>query len=256
MSTPTPTGTLRWGQSGRYTAFDDRVVITALAGGRTGVIQPARMTPAGGLTISVSGGWLAIADAGDGTSCVVGSRLATEVDAAPGDVGERTDELWAEIADPETATWVLSLLPAGGSRGGVLLGWVHVPPGATSSAEMTLISREQDFSTGGAIPGPPGPIGPPGPSGPQGTATLIVGSFGDTRTPDELPDDGRVPAHWDGFGRPANDLQIEQGWAFVYTPTGELWNYVGQGFAAAWLNIGLVRGPQGDPGPPGPPGQS
>ena len=40
----TPTQLLRWGQSGRYAAWDDRQVITALAARSTGIVTPATMT--------------------------------------------------------------------------------------------------------------------------------------------------------------------------------------------------------------------
>jgi hypothetical protein len=250
----TPGGLLRWGQQGRYTAFDDRVVITALAGSRTGVIRPAWMQPAGGLTITVAGGWCAVADCGDGTVAVLAGPVAVQVEAAPGGDQARTDVLVAEVSDPETARWQLSVLPPG-ARPGVVLGWVHVPPGATSAADMTLETREQDFSTGGAVPGPPGPVGPIGPPGPPGNATLIVGSF--SRDPADLPDNGFIEAGWDRPGNPASDTQVMQGWSIIHEPTGNLWQYLGDlfhGAASAWLNIGLIQGPPGERGPEGPQG--
>jgi hypothetical protein len=247
----TPSGLLRWGQAGRYSAFDDRVVITALAGGRTGVIRPARLAAAAGLKITVAGGWVAVGDCHDGTVAVLAGTVAVEADAAPGGDQARTDELIAEIVDPETARWALSVQPPG-TRLGVVLGWVDVPAGAASAAEMTLTSREQDFSTGGAIPGPPGPMGPQGVEGPGGQATLIIGSF--SRDPADLPADGFIEAGWDSPGNPANDLQIEVGWAVIHVPTGNLWTYLGHLFGAAWLNVGLVTGPPGAQGPQGPQG--
>ena len=260
----TPTGLLRWGQSGRYSAWDDRVVLTALAGRRTGVVTPVRMGAAPGLRISIEAGWLAVTDAGDGTVAVITSPISILVDGAPGGLEDRTDELVAEISDPEAATWSLSVLPPGSAGSGIVLGWVHVPAGAGSSEEFELIPRAQDFSTGGAIPGPIGPPGPEGPPGPPGQATLIVGSFGELRTPDELPLDGLIPAGWDGPGRPVNDTQVQVGWSLIYTPSGELWVFVGEGGpvevtrnimgGAAWLNAGLVQGPPGPPGPTGPQG--
>jgi hypothetical protein len=250
----TPGGLLRWGQQGRYTAFDDRVVITALAGSRTGVIRPAWMQPAGGLTITVAGGWCAVADCGDGTVAVLAGPVAVQVEAAPGGDQARTDVLVAEVSDPETARWQLSVLPPG-ARPGVVLGWVHVPPGAVSAADMTLETREQDFSTGGAVPGPPGPVGPTGPPGPPGNATLIVGSF--SRDPADLPDNGFIEAGWDRPGNPASDTQVQQGWSIIHEPTGQLWQYLGEAFhgaASAWLNIGVIQGPPGERGPEGPQG--
>ena len=220
------------------------------------------MAAAGGLTITVAGGWCAVADCGDGTVAVLAGPVAVEVQAAPGGGEARTDVLVAEVSDPETARWALSVLPPG-ARPGVVLGWVHVPPGAASAAEMSLESREQDFSTGGAVPGPPGPVGPIGPPGPPGQATLIVGSF--SRDPADLPGNGFIEAGWDRPGNPANDTQVVQGWSVIHTPTGNLWQYLGDAFhgaLAAWVNLGLVqgppgeRGPEGAPGPEGPPGPS
>lgn len=255
----TPYGLLRWGQAGRYTALDDRLVITALAGGRNGIIRPVQMSPAAGLAITIEGGWLAVADCADGTCAVLASDNAIEVRAAPGGELDRRDEILAEVTDPETAQWAVSVLPpgAGGaeSTGGIVLGWVHVPAGATSAEQMGLEPRLQDFSTGGAIPGPPGDRGPEGPGGPAGQSTLIVGSFGNLRTPDELPGDGYIEAGWDGPGNPANDVQLQQGWALIYIPTGDLWVFVGALTAGApWVNVGLVAGAEGPPGPEGPTG--
>jgi hypothetical protein len=247
----TPGGLLRWGQAGRYSAFDDRVVITALAGGRTGVISPARFSAGPGLTILVAAGWVAAADCGDQTVAVLAGTVGGEVQAAPGGDADRTDELVAEIVDPETARYRLSVTPPG-ARFGVVLGWVHVPAGAASVTDMRLESREQDFSTGGAIPGPPGPPGPAGPEGPPGQATLIVGSF--SRNPADLPADGFIEAGWDRPGNPANDTQIQQGWSIIHEPTGELWQFLGAAFAAPWLNVGLIQGPPGQQGPQGPAG--
>ena len=253
----TPYGLLRWGQAGRYTALDDRLVITALAGGRSGVVRPVRMVPSTGLAITLDAGWLAVADCADGTCAVLSSVNAIEVRVAPGGETDRQDEVLAEVIDPETAQWAVSVLPPGAGTegsGGIVLGWVTVPAGAASATEMTLDPRGQDFSTGGAIPGPPGPRGPEGPGGPAGQATLIVGSFGTVRTPAELPPDGFIEAGWDGPGNPANDAQMQTGWALIYTVTGELWVFVGPEFATPWLNVGLVAGAEGPPGPEGPRG--
>lgn len=49
----TPSGLLRWGQSGRYSAWDDRQVITALAGRRRGIVTPVRLSPVLGLGIYI-----------------------------------------------------------------------------------------------------------------------------------------------------------------------------------------------------------
>lgn len=252
----TPTGLARWSQGARYSAYDDRLVITALSGGRTGIIRRAEMSPSAGLRVTVAEGWLAVADAGDRTNVVLAGLVAADVQAAPGDDdGERTDELWAEVVDPEAGLYSLAILPTGRGGGGVLLGWVHVPAGTASAEDLGLWPRDPDFAYGGSTPGPPGPIGPPGPGGPAGAATLIVGYFGDVKTPADLPPDGLIPADWDGPGRPATEVAVELGWALVYQPTGDLWVFTGgAGFAAPWLNVGHIQGPPGEPGPPGPPG--
>jgi hypothetical protein len=127
--------------------------------------------------------------------------------------------------------------------------------------------------TGGTGPpggaGPPGadgpqgiqgPIGPQGPEGPAGQATIIVGSFGQIRTPAELPPTGLIPADWDGTGRPESATQVEIGWSLVYEPDGALWVYLG----GRWISAGVIQGPpgqqgqdgaQGPQGPQGPPGE-
>ena len=69
----------------------------------------------------------------------------------------------------------MSVLPPGAGTegsGGTVLGWVRgVRPGAASATEMTLDGHGQDFSTGGAVPGPHGRR-PRGPGGPAGQAAL------------------------------------------------------------------------------------
>lgn len=247
----TPSGPLLWGQSGRYSGWHDRTVITALGGRRTGIVAPVRMAAAAGLAITLDVGWLAVAPCGDGTTAVITSPIPISVPVAPGGDEDRTDELAAEIANPDTALWTVAVRPEGASASGLVLGWLDVPAGATSAAEMGLRPRQQDFSTGGAIPGP---IGPPGPQGPPGSATLIVGTFRN-RTPDELPADGFIEAGWDGPGNPANDVQVEIGWSVIYAPDGTMWTYVTElGIGGPWLSPGVVQGPPGERGPEGPAG--
>ena len=291
---------VRWGQAGRYSAWDDRQVITALSAGRSAVVRPVGLTPASaGLVVNVSDGWLALADCGDGTIAVLTSTVEVSVTVEPGGAADRDDELWAIITDPESATYALRLLEGAGGQHGVRLATITVPAGASTAGELELHPRDPDFGGGGqgppgpqgppgadgppgpqgapgdpgGPPGPPGEQGIPGPEGPQGPggvegprgpegdrgvpgqATLIVGSFGQVRTPDELPPTGFVPAGWDGEGRPLNDLQVETGWAFVYTD-GHLWVYVadqGPG-GESWVSPGMVQGPEGARGPAGDPG--
>ena len=162
MTTP---GLLRWGQSGRYAAWDDRQVITALSGNATGIVKAVTVTAGVGLAFVVDAGWLALADCGDGTIAVLTSPVAVEVQALPGDDdADRTDELWAVIIDPEAAQFRLAVLAADDDRQGVMLGTVEVPAGAQAAEDMTFTPRAPDF--GGGAPGPPGPAGPVGPQGP------------------------------------------------------------------------------------------
>jgi hypothetical protein len=176
----TPTGLMRWGQSGRYSAWDDRQALTALAGGRTGVVRPVALSAAPVLDIAVDLGWLAVADAGDQTICVVTSPVAVRVTGAPGGATARTDALVLTVDDPDTASWSLHVLPVG--SGGLQLATIDVPANAVSSAAFTFHPRAADFATGGAVPGPPGPTGPTGAGGPQGDPgpTGATGATGPT----------------------------------------------------------------------------
>jgi hypothetical protein len=252
----TPAGLLRWGQSGRYSAREDRQVITALAGKRRGIVTAVRLSPALGLGIAVDPGWLAIAECGDGTFAVLTSDDGAEVQAAQGGAEAREDELWAIVTDPEAALYRLAVLPGAGDYTGVQLGIIRVPAGAIISGQMQLVPLEPDFGGGGGGgPGPPGPVGPPGPPGEPGQATLIIGSFGAQRTPAELHPSGLIPADWDGAGRPAAPLQMEVGWSLVYEPDGTLWVFVGPTSPGnPWLSAGVIQGPPGAVGPPGPQG--
>jgi hypothetical protein len=282
----TPGGLLRWGQQGRYTAWDDRSVITALAGRQTGIVTPVQLSPVGGLLVVIAPGWLALADCGDATVAVLTSPVTLQVNVAAGGAQAREDEIWAEITDPEAAQYRLTVGPAG-PRPGVMLATVRVPPGAASSEDMELIPRAQDVGTGTGPPGPQGPAGPqgppgqegaggpigpqgpaggqgppggpgadgpPGPQGEAGAATLIVGSFGQQRTPADLPPDGFIEANWDGLGRPANDTQVQVGWSLVYDVDGALWTFTGPGIGGPWLSPAVVRGPPGADGAQGPQG--
>jgi hypothetical protein len=105
-------------------------------------------------------------------------------------------------------------------------------------------------------PGPPGAQGPDGPPGPGGQATLIVGTFGAQRQPNELPPDGMIPADWDGLGRPVRDTQVLVGWSLIYEPIGDLWTFVGEDSpnGQPWITPGVLQAPPGPPGAQGPPG--
>jgi hypothetical protein len=106
------------------------------------------------------------------------------------------------------------------------------------------------------MPGPPGPegpqgeqgdAGPQGPPGSDGRVTQVVGLFGQLRNPDDLPDDGHIPADWDGPGQPPTDLQVLLGQSLVYVRDTRAFLYLGY----AWHDLGAVTGPQGPEGPQG-----
>jgi len=216
---------LRWGQSGRYAAWDDRQVITALAARSTGIVTPVTMSPAGGLNLIIDPGWLALADCGDGTVAVLTAPITLETAAQPGDADdERTDELWAVITDPEQAEFRLAVRPEGSGGPGVLLGTIEVPAGATSTEDMGLVPRQQDYA--GSVPGPPGPQGPVGPPGAQG----------------EPGDPGGPPGPQGPLG--PEGPQGPQGDPGDTGPTGPRGDQGDQG----------DQGERGDPGPEGPRG--
>lgn len=106
------------------------------------------------------------------------------------------------------------------------------------------------------IAGPQGPIGNTGPQGPAGEPAVLVGSFGASKVPADLPANGFIPANWDSPGNPATDEQLIIGQALVYsdcppsTPNyGHVYSYVGTGFDAnGWIDCGAIVGPQGPQG--------
>lgn len=138
MSTPT-INKLQWGQAGEYDAVDDRMVIAALAVGRTGLIRPVSLSAGAGLNVNIAGGWFGVADCNDGTACVIGSRSQLSILVAAGGGASRTDYLWADI-NPDAGTWSLTLLTAAQLPGryGLLLGAIYVPAGANTSSQFTF----------------------------------------------------------------------------------------------------------------------
>jgi hypothetical protein len=167
MSTPT-TGLLTWAQPGEYSAWNDRSVITALAGGRTGVVMPVALSAGPGLAIGVDSGWMAVVDCGDGTRAVVTSQYAVQVQGAAGGASARVDDLTVSALTPDDdGLWMLSVVPHG-STTDLVLATIDVPANATGSAQFTFHPVGQTFSTGGAIPGPQGPVGPQGDPGADG----------------------------------------------------------------------------------------
>jgi hypothetical protein len=136
----TPTGRLAWGQAGIYDAIDDRLVIAAVTRGRFGLVQPVRVEAGSGLQIIVRGSWLGVADCGDGTSGVVGSRLDQVVTANPGPpTGSRADLLWCDV-EPDDGEWSLVVIPASGvvGRAGLPLAYLQVPANATLASAIDI----------------------------------------------------------------------------------------------------------------------
>jgi hypothetical protein len=110
--------------------------------------------------------------------------------------------------------------------------------------------------------GPAGPQGAIGPRGPAGEAAIVVGSFGVSKVPADLPPTGLIPANWDSVGNPPVTTQLNIGEALIYnlgtpgpSPYGDLFSFVGTSFDAdGWVNAGDIIGPEGPIGPSGPTG--
>jgi hypothetical protein len=100
--------------------------------------------------------------------------------------------------------------------------------------------------------GAQGPMGPEGIQGPPGEIGTLIGSFGVSKTPADLPLDGAIPANWDSAGNPMNPYQMGQGQGLLYTGDGHIWVYVTTGLTPiGWVDGGLIQGPQGPQGPQG-----
>lgn len=140
----TPTGKLAWGQAGAYDAIDDRSVIAALSGFRTGLVSPITVAVGTGLNMTVRGGWLAVAGCGDSTSAVVGSRTDQTVVGLPGPAsGSRVDYIWCDV-QPDSGTWSLSVInaTAAAGRSGLALATLTVPANATAAAQFTIAAGD------------------------------------------------------------------------------------------------------------------
>jgi hypothetical protein len=143
----TPSGRLAWGQAGNYDAADDRAVIAAVTGFRTGLVAPIGARPGAGLFVIVEGGWLGVADCGDGTSAVVGHRLDLAVEARPGPgSGERLDVIWCDV-EPDEGEWTLTVIGEAEQAGrpGIPVVYLTVPAGATLAAQMDIRPAERDI---------------------------------------------------------------------------------------------------------------
>ena len=90
---------------------------------------------------------------------------------------------------------------------------------------------------------------------------LIVGQFGASKTPPNLPPTGLIPPNWDAPGVPATAVQMTKGNALIYTPDSTVWCFVGTNSTpSGWVDFAAIGGPagpqgaQGNPGPVGAPG--
>ena len=137
----TPTGKLAYGQPGNYDAADDRAVITAVTGGRLGLVRPVVVAAGTGLNIVVQGGWVGVASCDDLTSAVVGSRdeLVVQGNPGPGAGQPREDVIWCDT-NPDEGTWQLAVVTRAETayRSGIPLAWVTVPVGANLAIQMNI----------------------------------------------------------------------------------------------------------------------
>jgi hypothetical protein len=133
-----PEGLLQWGQAGDYDAVDDRMVITALAGGRLGLVRPPTMAPATGMNMNL-GPWTALVAAGDGTTAVIGDRDPKVVPLVAGGAAARSETLWADV-DADAADWHMHVLTAPElvGRSGLALGTIDTPVNANAASALTL----------------------------------------------------------------------------------------------------------------------
>jgi len=110
-------------------------------------------------------------------------------------------------------------------------------------------------------PGPQGFPGATGPPGQDGSATIIIGQFGVSKEPTDLPVEvptGFIPADWDRPGTPAYQMRIGEALIFHrdgHPVDGTLYVYVSQVTApGGWIDVGNIQGPQGQQGEIGPQG--
>jgi hypothetical protein len=142
MTTPNPTGKLAYGQAANYDAVDDRAVVTAVTGGRLGLVRPVSAVAGTGLQIVVRAGWVGTASCDDLTSAVVGSREDMIVQANPGPASgpPRNDVIWCST-NPDEGTFELSVMTLAQSAGrsGLPLVNVLVPAGTNLASGMQLV---------------------------------------------------------------------------------------------------------------------
>jgi hypothetical protein len=146
-------GLLAWGQAGEYNAIDDRSVITALSAGRRGLLTAAVLSAGTGLNVTLAAGWLGVADCGDGTAAVVGSRAALSVPVPAGPAtGSLTSYIWCDVS-PDAATWTVNVITPtqATGRSGILLGTVTAPAGSNLASQMTLAGAAGTYTEAYAV---------------------------------------------------------------------------------------------------------
>ena len=135
-----PGGKLAWGQGANYDAADDRAVITAVTGGRVGLVRPVYLRAGAGLNVHVEGGWVGVASCNDLTSAVIGTRDELVVQARPGPAtGSRTDYVWADT-NPDDGTFELRVITSAEAAGrpGIPLATITAPANSNTAGAMTL----------------------------------------------------------------------------------------------------------------------
>lgn len=165
-----------------------------------------------------------------------------------------------------------SLGPAGpvgpaGAAGATGAAGPQGPAGPTGNPGPQGVTGPQGIPGATGAVGPIGPQGPAGatgatgaqgPAGPQGISgqtAVIVGQFGASKTPANLPPSGVIPANWDAAGVPPAQLTMQDGQALYYTVNGHVWAFVGTSMVSAgWIDLGGAQGPAGPAGPTGPQG--
>lgn len=135
-----PGGKLAWGQGANYDAVDDRAVITAVTGGRVGLVRPVYLRAGAGLNVHIEGGWVGVASCNDLTSAVIGTRDELVVQARPGPAtGSRVDYVWADT-NPDDGTFELRVLTTAEAAGrpGIPLATITAPANSNTAGAMTL----------------------------------------------------------------------------------------------------------------------
>jgi hypothetical protein len=138
--TEAPGGKLAWGQGANYDAADDRAVITAVTGGRIGLVRPVYLRAGAGLNVHIEGGWVGVASCNDFTSAVIGTRDELVVQARPGPAtGSRTDYIWADT-NPDDGTFELRVISTADAavRPGIPLATITAPANSNTAGAMTL----------------------------------------------------------------------------------------------------------------------